>query len=62
MCGIFGIINKKKSDFDKTTFNVLGINNDTRGGDSCGVFIDGRYEYGVDDKSYYEEFLRQVRS
>lgn len=57
MCGIFGIINKKKSDFDKTTFNVLGINNDTRGGDSCGVFIDGRYEYGVDDKSYYEEFF-----
>lgn len=57
MCGIFGIINKKKSDFDKTTFNVLGINNDSRGGDSCGVFIDGRYEYGVDDKSYYEEFF-----
>lgn len=58
MCGIFGIINRKRSKFDSTTFNVLGINNDTRGGDSCGVFIDGRYEYGVGKLKYFEDFYR----
>lgn len=58
MCGIFGIINKKSSKFDSTTFNVLGINNDSRGGDSCGVFIDGRYEYGVGKLKYFEDFYK----
>lgn len=58
MCGIFGIINRKRSKFDSTTFNVLGINNDTRGGDSCGVFIDGRYEYGVGKLKYFEDFYK----
>lgn len=56
-CGIFGIINTKKSPFDYTTFSVLGINNDSRGGDSCGVFIDGQVEYGVDKQKLFEDFM-----
>ena len=28
MCGLWGIINVKKSKFDKTLFNVLGIQNE----------------------------------
>ena len=32
-----------------TTFCTLGIANDSRGGDSCGYFIDGHYEYGYKD-------------
>lgn len=50
MCGIFSIINSKPRKFDYTTFCVLGVNNDSRGGDSCGVFIDGLWEVGVDKK------------
>lgn len=61
MCGIFGIINKKRSKFDSTTFNVLGINNDSRGGDSCGIFIDGRYEYGVNNYKYFEDFYKNSK-
>lgn len=61
MCGIFGIINKKRSKFDSTTFNVLGINNDSRGGDSCGIFIDGRYEYGVGKLKYFEDFYKNSK-
>lgn len=57
MCGIFGIINTKKSPFDYTTFSVLGINNDSRGGDSCGVFIDGQVEYGTDKQKLFEDFM-----
>ena len=57
MCGIFGIINRKKEILNKPLFHVLGINNDTRGGDSCGIFIDGEYEYGIGEEKYYEEFF-----
>lgn len=47
MCGIWGIVNTRPRKFDYTTFCTLGIANDTRGGDSCGYFIDGNYEYGT---------------
>ena len=57
-CGLWGIINVKKSKFDKTLFNVLGINNDSRGGDSCGIFIDGNYEYGIKEKKLYANFVK----
>lgn len=58
MCGIFGIINKNKKTLDSSTFNVLGVENDSRGGDSCGIFIDGKVEYGVNDKKLYNNFFR----
>ena len=58
-CGIFGIINKKPTRFNKTAFNILGINNDSRGGDSCGIFIDGEVEYGVNDKKLYSSFFKK---
>lgn len=56
MCGIFGIINKEESKFDSVTFNLLGFHNDTRGGDSCGIFIDGNVEYGTDKLKLYQNF------
>lgn len=59
MCGIFGIINSEKKNFDYQTFCTLGICNDERGGDSCGVFIDGKYEYGVNENKLFSEFYRK---
>lgn len=61
MCGLWGIINVKKSKFDKTLFNVLGIQNDSRGGDSCGIFIDGKTEYGVDKLKLYANFYKKSK-
>lgn len=58
MCGLWGLINVKKSKFDKTLFNVLGIQNDSRGGDSCGIFIDGKTEYGTDKTKLYANFYK----
>lgn len=43
--------------FDYSAFCVLGIANDSRGGDSCGVFIDGKYEYGVDKNKYFSSYF-----
>jgi hypothetical protein len=59
MCGIWGIINSHARAFDYSTFCTLGIANDSRGGDSCGIFIDGYYEYGAksDDKLFQCHFL-----
>ena len=57
MCGIWGIIYKEPQQLNKVLFNSLGVLNDTRGGDSCGIFIDGRTEYGVNDKKYYSRFF-----
>ena len=45
MCGIFGIVTPKPSKLDVRAFCVLGVNTDSRGGDSCGVFIDKKYDY-----------------
>lgn len=57
MCGIFGIITPKPRKFDLRAFCVLGVNNDSRGGDSCGVFIDKKYEYGVNEFKFFYNFF-----
>lgn len=60
MCGLFGIINPKPKKFDYSTYCVMGNINDSRGGDSCGMFIDGRTDYGIegDDKLFSNYFLK----
>lgn len=61
MCGIFGLINKKPRKFDYATFCTLGIQNDSRGGDSCGVFIDGNVEYGTKSERWFETFFQDSK-
>ena len=58
MCGIFGMISKKSRPFNKRGFCTMGVRNDSRGGDSCGVFIDGLVEYGVDKQKTFISFFR----
>ena len=59
MCGIFGHISlEKKKKFNFPLFATLGIHNDTRGGDSCGIFIDGKSEYGTTAiNKYFSDFF-----
>ena len=57
MCGIWGIINREPEDFDYCSFTTLGIANDIRGGDSCGIFIDGDVEYGVLQNKLFSQFM-----
>lgn len=57
MCGIFAVINQEEDIFDYQTFSTLGVLNDSRGGDSCGIFIDGNVEYGIGNKAYFESFF-----
>lgn len=57
MCGIFGVINFKEKHINKPMLHVLGITNDSRGGDSCGLFIDGEVEYGFGKTAKYLDFM-----
>lgn len=61
MCGIGGIISTKKTEFNINHFNILGTLNDERGGDSCGIFIDGQYKYGINDKKQFRNFTLDVK-
>jgi len=57
-CGIGGYIG---NNFNKYKFNILGLYNDSRGGDSCGILInnDGvnSVHYGHDKTKLYEKFV-----
>lgn len=57
MCGIFGSISKVPKKFNKRAFAVIGSDNDSRGGDSCGLFVDGDVEYGVDQNKKFIDFF-----
>lgn len=56
MCGLAGIISTKKTTFNINQFNILGTLNDERGGDSCGVFIDGAVSYGTGSDKFFRSF------
>lgn len=58
MCGLFGILSKEKVNIDKRAIATLGTVNDVRGGDACGLFIDGKIEYGTegDNVNFYNFF------
>lgn len=57
MCGLGAIINNTVQKLNKPVFNIIGIANDSRGGDSCGIFIDKKVEYGVDKTKLYRDFM-----
>lgn len=60
MCGIAGIISKEPTAFNVEHFNILGTLNDERGGDSCGIFIDGEVEYGLGKNALYRTFMTKA--
>lgn len=53
MCGIFGYIGKKQ-ELKKNIFVTLGVSNDERGGDNCGVLITNKLEYGNPDRLFQD--------
>lgn len=56
-CGIFAWAGKSPRTFNKSTFEILGILNETRGKDSCGVSTDGEIYVGVDKDKIFRDFL-----
>lgn len=56
-CGIFGWAGKNYKQFDKAKFDIQGLFNNARGGDSCGVTTDGEIYYGINNSKHYASFL-----
>jgi len=57
MCGIFAWVGKAPKYFSAKDFNVLGNYNDSRGGDSCGVYRDGEVLKGMGSEAKYETLV-----
>lgn len=56
-CGIFAWSGKSAKSFNKAKFDIQGLYNNSRGGDSCGVTTDGEIYYGTTGSKHYHDFL-----
>jgi len=59
-CGIFAWIGKYPSGFDITKFNLIGNENNDRGGDASGIFYDNVVIHGVRKFSEYPDFAENL--
>lgn len=57
-CGIFGFLGANPKAFDITKFNVLGMFNDSRGKDSCGIYKNNAVYYGVDKEKLFQDAVQ----
>lgn len=57
-CGIFAWIGDDTEKFNPVLFNILGIYNDARGGDSCGVYWNKTALKALGTKAKWEELVR----
>lgn len=55
MCGIFGYVGKKEPNVTK--IKILGLYNQARGEDACGIFINNRVIHGNDSKKTWKKFI-----
>lgn len=64
-CGLFGFIGSDMRRFDSDKFNILGLYNDSRGGDACGRVIDNLVEhsseYGFRDYKDYGSYYDMTK-
>lgn len=56
-CGIMAWAGRSPKSFNRDKFNILGIQNETRGVDSCGVSVDGEIYFGVDADKRFRDFV-----
>ena len=57
MCGLMAHLGNKNNKVNIDKFNILGILNEERGEDSCGIAMDGEILKGIDDLKIYRDFI-----
>lgn len=57
-CGLFAWNGRYPSSFKIQNFKILGLFNDTRGGDSCGIFANGLVTKGLNGDSKFKDFWK----
>jgi hypothetical protein len=61
-CGIFAWTGDSNKKFSWDKFNLLGVLNNYRGGDSCGRASGNIFQYGTKKNSDYEDFLEEYEN
>lgn len=61
MCGIFGQITTNPEKINDGYIKILGMDNVSRGKDSCGIFLDGEIYTGVYVESDFNKFIKGRR-
>lgn len=56
-CGLFGAASDDASNININKIKILGIFNDSRGGHSCGMAIDGDIMIGVNTEKKFADFI-----
>jgi len=59
-CGLFGWSGSHPSIFNRHAFSILGIDNQDRGRDSCGVYARGEITYGMHNNSAFASFIKNI--
>ena len=59
-CGIFAWVGKDIKYFRRDLFNILGMYNDSRGGDACGIYYDDKYYKGIGATAKYEKLIPEL--
>ena len=58
MCGIFGQGTNTPRKINQGNIKILGMANETRGKDSCGITFDGQIYHGIDDTKLFKDFIK----
>ena len=58
MCGIFGMTTNSPRKINEGYVKILGIYNESRGKNSCGITYDGEIYYGVDKDALVSNFFK----
>lgn len=59
-CGLFGWVGKHPANFNRHAFTILGIKNEGRGGDSCGVYSNNTIKYGTGYSRDFPTFIKKI--
>jgi len=58
MCGIYGQASNNVKKINESNIKILGLFNENRGKNSCGITIDGEIYYGLEKEALFTNFAK----
>lgn len=58
MCGIFGQATNNPKKINQANIKILGMFNESRGRNSCGISYDGEIFHGLDKEALFTDFIK----
>lgn len=60
-CGLFGWSGDHPTKFNRHIFTMLGLSNEERGTDSCGIFSNREAIFGTGGNSKFSELMKEIK-